>query len=182
MLSFLASDTKRWISWFTDLQPEVSKSANKYLNDSKNLSVTTMHFYNSFPGMYVAKCKDILRKNNVLEEEVHGKVGKWRSEAEDFLVRWLAALKTKLAPGESIDSSYKRKLPSSLPIDSTSFGGSLENGSFKQQKIQLNGIIKQYIPNWIEIIQKRMRVIKILADAAREVQADGLASQASGSK
>ena len=55
----------------------------------------------------------------------------------------------------------------------------------KEQKSYLEEIIKPFIPQWNEVIQKRLRVIQILAQAARE--AHGAAAQearsaASGSK
>ena len=121
-----------------------------------------MQFYNSFPGMYLAKSKDILRKNGVSEKIVKSYLERWKTEAEAFRKIWLSVVEAKLEQGETLDRTYKRKVPSGVPVVKEQsiqnfFKSILDNISprpIKEQKSYLEEIIKPFIPQWNEVIQK----------------------------
>ena len=70
------------------------------MRQSTNLATSAMQFFNSFPFKYVAKNKDMCRKNKLKKTDIkgliHGSFSRWKAEAEEFRNHWLNIAEAKL--------------------------------------------------------------------------------------
>ena len=186
MFVFLASDLKRWKNWFLEL-PALDRLATgkveekkeklkvmRYLDQSLSLPVVTMQFFNSFPGMYISKNKDMVRKVKASKEIIYKLIEestpRWKAEAEEFRQCWLTCVESMLAKNQPLDRRFKRKVLTSVPVFTCSESliqccptiGEMKETLLYRARINIHN------HKWQNAVAARMVVFKVLGKATLE--------------
>ena len=153
---------------------DVPSKVKRYLNESTDLSISTLQYYYNFPQRYRAKCTDLVRKTRQanVEELIRKNKGRWETEAETFRENWFRSIAESLsAKGLVIELGDKKKRIRTAPKDpapsSFRFLDEIDlMESVEEKKRALKDIVKRFVPQWRHIVSKRFELVKFFAEKA----------------